>query len=214
MTIAPHMPQRPTSHQARRPGVFGAERPRQQNSPTSPDYPAFGVAFTPEPGSSARLELDAGGVVAAEHTRPTLRPQGFTLLEILVTLGIISFILGISIISISGVQEEDRLRRAVSVMETTARANLLQAVKSQQLVRMPLSAGAFGAGGDFGGKLEIRRVGEREFRSPRKNEIWEFNPTGICEPIEVRISGSGGTVELAFDALTACAKRKVMDFKG
>ena len=147
-------------------------------------------------------------------TSPLVRRSGFTLLEILVTLGIISFILGISIISISGVQEEDRLRRAVSVIETTARSNLLQAVKSQQLVRMSLSAGSFGAGSDFGGKLEIRRVGEREFRTPRKNETWEFSPTGICEPIEVRVSGTGGTVELAFDALTACAKRKVMDFKG
>lgn len=147
-------------------------------------------------------------------TTRMVRRAGFTLLEILVTLGIISFILGISIISISGVQEEDRLRRAVSVIETTARANLLQAVKSQRLVRMPLSAGSLGASGDFGGKLEIRRVGEREFRAPRKNETWEFNPTGICEPIEVRVSGAGGTAELAFDALTACAKRKVMDFKG
>jgi prepilin-type N-terminal cleavage/methylation domain-containing protein len=141
-----------------------------------------------------------------------IRHSAFTLIEILVVMSILVLMLGISIISISGVKEEDRLRRAVAVIETTARENLLEAVKSQQLVRMSLASGSFGSASDFGGKLEIRRVGEREFRSPKRGEIWEFNPSGICEPIEVRLTGPGGTVELAFDALTACAKRKTLDF--
>lgn len=141
-----------------------------------------------------------------------VRHSAFTLIEILVVMSIIVLMLGISIISIAGVKDEDRLRRAVAVIESTARENLLEAVKNQQLVRMQLAAGSFGSAADFGGKLEIRRVGEREFRAPKRGEIWEFSPTGICEPIEVRLSGSGGTVELAFDALTACAKRKTLDF--
>lgn len=142
----------------------------------------------------------------------SLPRSGFTLVEILVVMCILVLMLGISIISISGVKEEDRLRRAVTVIETSARESLLQAVKSQQLVRMNLAKGSFGSVSDFGGKLEIRRVGEGSFREPRRGEIWEFSPTGICEPIEVRLSGPGGTVELAFDALTACAKRKSLDF--
>jgi len=138
--------------------------------------------------------------------------SGFTLIEILVVLSIISLILGISIISISGIKDEDRLRRAVALIETTARQNLLQAVKEQKTVTLPLSAASFGSGKDFAGLLLIRRVGERGFREPKGGETWEFSPTGICEPIEVRLSGPGGTVELAFDALTACAKRKSLDF--
>jgi hypothetical protein len=98
------------------------------------------------------------------------------------------------------------------MIETSARDNLLQAVKTQQLVTMPLTAGSFGTGSDFNGMLKIRRAGERGFREPKRGETWEFSPTGICEPIEVRLSGPGGTVELAFDALTACAKRKSLDF--
>jgi len=140
--------------------------------------------------------------------------HGFTLVEMLVALGITMLILGISIISIAGVQKEDQLRRAVSMIETTARENLLQAVSTQQLVTMSLTAGFMGSAQDFGGKLEIRRVGERAFRAPKRGENWEFRPTGICEPIELRLTGPGGTVELAFDALTACAKRKTLDFKG
>ncbi len=143
-----------------------------------------------------------------------IRHSAFTLIEMLVALGITMLILGISIISIAGVQKEDQLRRAVSMIETTARENLLQAVSTQQLVTMSLTAGSMGSAQDFGGKLEIRRVGERAFRAPKRGENWEFSPTGICEPIELRLSGPGGTVELAFDALTACAKRKTLDFKG
>lgn len=138
--------------------------------------------------------------------------SGFTLLEMLVVLTIITLLFGVSIISIAGVKDEDRLRRAVAMIETSARENLLMAVKDQRLVRMPLAAASFGSEAEFGGRLEIRRVGERIFREPRRGEIWEFSPTGICEPIEVRLSGPGGRVELAFDALTACAKRKTLDF--
>lgn len=136
--------------------------------------------------------------------------SAFTLLEILAVMALLSLILGISVISISGVQDEDRLRRAASMIETTARENLLKALETQQPVIMPLSAGSIG-GSDFGTKLEIRRVGEKAFRQPKRGEEWEFSPTGICEPIEVRLTGPGGEVEMAFDALTACAKRKTLD---
>ncbi len=235
---APMTETQTTSHQARRPGVFGAKGSRQHLVPSSLNDPAGLGAFAgqtvighvPQPGSSAKPAARANDAAAAEHTRPTtchsgfvipssfairyssLPRSGFTLVEILVVLSILVLMLGISIVSISGVKEEDRLRRAVAVIEITARESLLQAVKCQQTVRMGLSTGSLGSASDFGGKLEIRRVGERSFRQPRQGEIWEFSPTGICEPIEVRLSGSGGTVELAFDALTACAKRKSLDF--
>jgi hypothetical protein len=96
----------------------------------------------------------------------------------------------------------------------TARQNLLQALDRQQTVRMELSAGAFGAGEEFSGMLQVRRVGEGEFRKPKRGEFWEFSPTGICEPIEVRLSGSAGQIEIGFDPLTACAKRKSIQVKG
>ena len=148
----------------------------------------------------------------SQFSVPSRSRSAFTLLEILVVLGLLMMLFGVSIISISGIKEEDRLRRAVALIETTARQNLLQAVKEQKTVTLPLAAGSFGSGSDFGGLLQIRRVGERSFREPKRNETWEFSPTGICEPIEVRLTGPGGTIELAFDALTACAKRKSLDF--
>ena len=142
------------------------------------------------------------------------RAAGFTLLEIIVAMSLTLLIIGIAVVSISGVRAEDTLRRAAAIIETTARQNLLRALDRQQTVRMELSAGAFGAGEEFSGMLQVRRVGEGEFRKPKRGEFWEFSPTGICEPIEVRLSGSAGQIEIAFDPLTACAKRKSIQVKG
>ncbi|MFN7564949.1 MAG: hypothetical protein ACK5TH_24495, partial [Prosthecobacter sp.] len=57
------------------------------------------------------------------HSSVVIRPSsfqrsGFTLLEILVVLGLLMMLFGVSIISISGIKEEDRLRRAVAMIET------------------------------------------------------------------------------------------------
>lgn len=142
------------------------------------------------------------------------RSAGFTLLEIIVAMALTLMVIGIAALSISGVRAEDKLRRAAAVIETTARQNLMQALNSQQIVRMDLTAGAFGAGDEFGGMLMVRRYGESAFRKPRRGEAWEFSPTGICEPIEVRISGPAGQIEIGFDPLTACARRKSIQVNG
>ncbi|WP_395744266.1 Tfp pilus assembly protein FimT/FimU [Prosthecobacter sp.] len=142
------------------------------------------------------------------------RRAGFTLIEVIMAMSIILLVIGVAVLSISGVRAEDKLRRAAAMIETTARQNLLEALNSQRIVRMELSAGAFGAGDEFSGMLQVRRVGESVFRKPRRGEAWEFSPTGICEPIEVRISGPAGQIEIGFDPLTACAKRKSIQVNG
>ncbi len=91
---------------------------------------------------------------------------------------------------------------------------MLEALNTQQTVRMELTAGAFGTSDEFAGMLMVRRFGEGAFRKARRGEVWEFSPSGICEPIEVRISGPAGQIEMGFDPLTACAKRKSIQVKG
>jgi hypothetical protein len=58
-------------------------------------------------------------------------------------MSLLILIIGIAVMSISGVRDEDKLRRAVAVIETSARQNLLQALSTQQTVSIELSAGAF-----------------------------------------------------------------------
>lgn len=142
------------------------------------------------------------------------RRSAFTLIELILAMTITILVIGVATLSISGVRDEDRLRRAAAVIETSARENLLRALNTQQTVRLQLTAGAFNMGEDFGGMLQVKRFGENAFRAPKKGEAWEFSPTGICEPIEVRITGVAGVIELAFDPLTACTKRKSIQIKG
>ncbi len=143
-----------------------------------------------------------------------IRHSAFTLIELCLAMTITILVIGVAVLSISGVRAEDKLRRAAAIIETTARQNLLRALNSQQTVRMELSSGAFGTSEEFSGMLQVRRVGENVFRAPKRGESWEFSPTGICEPIEVRLSGEAGQIEIGFDPLTACAKRKSIQVKG
>ena len=118
-------------------------------------------------------------------------------------------VLGVSVLSISGVQDENRLRRQATDIEETVREALFEAVSTQRPVRLALDGGL---GGD--GVVQVRRFGERKFREARRGEFWEFSPTGICEPIEVRVESALGEIELAFDPLTGMAKRRGIIVKG
>jgi hypothetical protein len=89
------------------------------------------------------------------------------------------------------------------------REALFEAVSTQRPVRLALDGGL---GGD--GVVQVRRFGERKFREARRGEFWEFSPTGICEPIEVRVESALGEIELAFDPLTGMAKRRGIIVKG
>ena len=119
-------------------------------------------------------------------------------------MGLCMLLLGIATLSFTGLQDEARLKRAASDMESMARQTLQKAVMEQRLIALSLDGSL---GGD-GGQVQVKRVGEKVFRKADKGELWEFSPTGICEPIEVRITHSEGIIEMAFDPLTACAVRK------
>lgn len=156
----------------------------------------------------------SAGMVMPASFRTWSSAPAFTLIELILAMAITVLIIGIPVLSISSVRDEDRLRRAAAIIETSARRNLLQALNSQQTVRMELSSATFSTGEEFNGWLQVKRVGEGSFRAPKKGEAWEFSPTGICEPIEVRITSPAGIIELAFDPLTACVKRRSIQIAG
>jgi prepilin-type N-terminal cleavage/methylation domain-containing protein len=138
-----------------------------------------------------------------------LAARAFTLLEVIVAMSIGLIVLGVSVLSISGVQDENRLRRQATDIEGTVREALFEAVSTQRPVRLALDGGLGGEGG-----VLVRRFGEKKFREARQGEFWEFSPTGICEPIEVRVESALGEIELAFDPLTGMAKRRGIIVKG
>lgn len=128
----------------------------------------------------------------------------FTLIEVILAISIASLMLGVAVIGISGVQAEAELKNNATRIETTVRAALQRAIVSQQVVHVDLSAGAFGGSGS----LMVKRLGDDRFRAPRGGESWEFSPSGVCEPVELRLLGKSGTIEMGFDPLTGCATKK------
>ena len=137
--------------------------------------------------------------------RHPLKPAaGFTLIEVCIAMTIAMLILGVAVLGISGVQDEQNLRETAARIESTARDALLNAVAHHSPVQLALDGGI----GDSGGRVEVKRYGEKSFRKPDNGEVWEFSPTGVCEPIELRVTSGSGIIEMGFDPLTGCARRK------
>ena len=153
-----------------------------------------------------------GNGLGFRHSSFGLRHSaGFTLVEICIALGLCMLLLGIATLSVTGLQDQARLKRTASEIESTARKTLQEAIMSQRTIELALDGGL---GGDEGGRVQIKRLGDKAFRNAKRGEVWEFSPTGICEPLEVRITSASGVIELGFDPLTACAVKKNVSVNG
>ena len=51
-------------------------------------------------------------------------------------------------------------------------------------------------------RLEVLRWGEELFRAP-DGDMWVFEPSGICEPLAIKLIHPEGSIEMQFNALTA-----------
>ncbi len=151
-----------------------------------------------DPGRRGNLR-----VPGFHHSSFVIRHSAFTLVEVCVAMAIGLLILGIASMGMAGVQGEAKLKKMAARVETLARESLLTAVMQQRPVRVDLNDSLAD-----GGRLQVKRFGDKAFRNPVRGEVWEFSPTGVCEPVEVRVSNEAGEIELGFDPLTGCAVRK------
>lgn len=134
----------------------------------------------------------------------------YTLLEILLALGVVAVLLGISVPYFAeslgktpGEEAADAMAKAVQGLRNSAlekgearqfavfENGIQPEIDSVDAVWLPK-----------GWKLEIRRMTESKFRKPAKREMWTFNGAGICEPVTFKLRGPKETVELLFDPLT------------
>lgn len=136
--------------------------------------------------------------------------SGFTVLEVVIAMSIGLIVMGVAVLGISGVQEESELRRVATDIEETVRGALFEAMTTQRPVRLALDGGLGGSEG----AVVVRRYGEAKFREARRGEFWEFSPTGVCEPLEIRVMHPLGEIELAFDPLTGMARRRGVIVRG
>jgi type II secretory pathway pseudopilin PulG len=128
----------------------------------------------------------------------------FTILEVCIAMTICLLLVGVATLGISGIRQESELKNQAAEIENTVRGALLDAISKHHPVQLPLNYGV-NAGE---GQIEIKRHGESKFRTAKQGEYWEFSPTGVCEPIDIRVTSEKGVIELSFDPLTGCARKK------
>ena len=144
------------------------------------------------------------------------RLTAFSLVEVLVSIFIAMLIIGIAVLSIGAVNEEARIRRVGSLLEATARTALQESVKTQRDHWIGFSRDSFAVlpeGKPFelphDGNIELRHWGEKTWQSA-DDARWRFSSEGLCEPLQVRFTLGGATLELQFDPLTGAVADESM----
>lgn len=133
---------------------------------------------------------------------------GYTLFEILLTLGIIAIALGVTTPLITGSLSDSPGEKILIQIQEVATATHREAVADGEARRISVTGeGLRGVDGSValpgGWELLVRRFGETAFRKPGESEFWEFNGAGICEPLEIMITDGEESMVLGFDPLSA-----------
>ncbi len=133
---------------------------------------------------------------------------GFTLLEILMAIGLVAVLTAITVPLIGGAigrSEGEELEDSFARVAAAVRRDAMASGEARRVTvdRRGISAGSEAARVGEGWKLEMMRLTDSRWRAPGKNEIWEFNAAGVCEPLAFRITGPDETLHIRFDPLTA-----------
>lgn len=134
----------------------------------------------------------------------------YTLFEVLLALGIIAVLLGVTVPLITSSWNYSPTEQIVQAVEKTVQTAHTKAIETGEARRIKLTeSGLFGSDGipatqlPKGWKLQLLRFTENRFRKPQRDEYWEFNGAGICDPLELRIASKDQSIVLKFDPLTA-----------
>jgi prepilin-type N-terminal cleavage/methylation domain-containing protein len=162
------------------------------------------------------------------------RLQGFTLVELMVGLGIVLILIGVGTHAGTFWAADQALHKPMDKLKEMAkRASHLaiaeqrdwEVVISERSLELRPKQAASAVDQKFldaadkklerkqGGetvlfdpevRLAVRRFGEEKWQTPRPDH-WIFQHSGICEPIRVRVERETRALEVGFDPLTAGA---------
>ncbi len=147
------------------------------------------------------------------------RRAGFTLLEIIIAIFVISLIIGISIPTVSGIYLEEQLRsttRALEEYSIRARTMATSEQKTYAVVFNPKGFDLVQASEDMERELEplmshkwpkeavceLMVWPERQWKKVARQVIY-FYPEGLSMPVRFRIQIGAGMVEQVYHPLTA-----------
>ena len=104
------------------------------------------------------------------------RPAGFTLIEIIISIFIVTLLLGVATLSFQSLQEEGKLKNEAVTLKLAARKLMRQAVEKNQSYTMTLAPGFFATGPSYSNQsLESTYIGsgedlERELKTIRGDQ--------------------------------------------
>lgn len=139
---------------------------------------------------------------------PRQSNEAYTLLEILLALGVVAVLMGIAVPALMDSFGKSPMEEVSDDIAQTVQAVRSSAVGQSEARKVALAGNGLQPEGGAavqlpkGWTLEVRRLAESKFRKPEKQETWTFNSAGICEPITLRIRGGREVAELTFDPLT------------
>jgi len=151
------------------------------------------------------------------------RQRGFTLLEIIVSIAIASILVTMFAVRFATESKGEALQQPAMEIRKMARAANRNASAYRDeyritffkdgffLSRVPIferfqadeaSIDQFLLGEGSGINLEVRRFGNPKWIRPN-GTAWVFQPTGLSEPISVKLSNEDGFMEMTFNPMTA-----------
>jgi type II secretory pathway pseudopilin PulG len=146
--------------------------------------------------------------------RSSRRIGGYTLLEIALVVAIIVLLIGAVVPLSSGFVREQRLRESVRELLVLAKTARTEAMTTGRAAEVVFGKGGFGlvrAGEEEpsetvrlarGTRYQLLPFGADKALRP-DGQRWIFQPTGLCEPLTVRIMEDEAWIEVRFDPLTA-----------
>jgi prepilin-type N-terminal cleavage/methylation domain-containing protein len=155
----------------------------------------------------------------SHHPQRRSTQQGFTLLEMLIVIGLMLVLVGSAVLSFASLEETNELKGPIEKLRNMAKYANRAAVVQGSPVVIAFNKDGFGVmGGDAGDlgncslpkdmKLNFTRWnGGRRFMST-VDLNWVFFPTGICEPYTFQFVTPDGTTELDFNPLTGSVRRE------
>lgn len=137
-------------------------------------------------------------------------PLGYTLFEILLALGIVAVLFGVTIPMLLNSFGTSESENVITGIEKAVLEAHRSAEENGKTLRFQILEGGLNGGSAIssvelpkGWKLQIKRFNENRFRKPEKFDFWEFNTLGICDPLELRILHGNESIILRFDPLTS-----------
>lgn len=135
--------------------------------------------------------------------------SGYTLFEVLLALGIIAILLGVTVPLVSNSWSVSHSEAISESIQKALQAAHKQAMETGETRQFQITESGLLGSGDMpsvelphGWKLQIRRFTDNRFRKPDRVEYWTINGAGICDPLELRLTGEKDSIVLRFDPLT------------